>query len=128
MTRPPGNAGRLFDVACAWLLALMLLTFVVGNSGCGASPARKVIAAEQTYTEVANTLNVAIQQKQITDRDTLIAIREGALEVDAALDDAKARAIAGERIGFEFAWARANAALDRFLLIYLKQQEAERAD
>jgi hypothetical protein len=107
------------------LAALVLLLAQVALTGCG-SPVQKVVAAEQAYTHAANGLAAAVESKRITDPATLLAIKAGALEVDAALDDAKVRAARGESFGD--VWPRVNAALDRFLLLYIQHQaEADHA-
>lgn len=110
------------------LAALLLIFGLFALCGCGSqSPMVKVQALRQTYTASLDGLTTAINAGQIRDRETLLTIRDVIRpEIEAGLDDAETKAVAGDKIGANFVLSRVESLLERLLVIKSKARPATR--
>jgi hypothetical protein len=104
---------RIFDATVTLLVAVLMLAV----AGCGAPPLTQVYAARQTYTGSLDALTTAINTHQITDRATLLKIKDIRAKIEKGLNDAETAARNGDRIGFKFLMDQVDGWLEEYLTL-----------
>jgi hypothetical protein len=115
---------RRLTVVVMFVVAIGLIAINFGCAGTPASPRERYFDAEQTLAAAADGVKVAVDNKLITDRNQLIALRAALTEADAALAKAHERIKAGEPIDAQFYTDQAFAAAKRILAYLAAQEEA----
>jgi len=112
------RASALWPIIAIFTLALAMLTV----AGCAPTPRGKYAQAETSLGLAADAIRLAVENRKITDRDTLLVLRAALIEGDEQLTKANAALKAGQPTDAEFF---ANAANDAALHIldFLAQLE-----
>ncbi len=93
------------------ILALLLIV------GCGAKPLTQVYAARQTYTASLDGLTTAINAGQISDRATLVKIKDLRTLIEKGLDDSEAAARAGNTFTAKSLLNQVETWLEEYLIL-----------
>jgi hypothetical protein len=94
------------------LVLLMLATL----TGCqSTTPLVQIAVAKQAYTAALNATTPLIEAGQISDRTTLMKIRDARTIVEAGLAEAETAARAGDVSTFKLWMDRVNSALELYL-------------
>jgi hypothetical protein len=98
---------------------LMLATLLAVLTGCQSQtpPLVQVYAARQTYTASLDGLTTAINSGAISDRATLVQIRDIRKQIEKGLDDAEVKARAGDKIGAQFILNEVSGWLETYLTL-----------
>jgi hypothetical protein len=99
------------------LVALTLALLTAGGCGTSQPPLVQVYAAKQAYAGSLDALTTLIQTGQISDRATLVKIRDTRAVIDVGLAEAERAARAGDLTSFRSWMTRVNAALETYLLL-----------